>query len=214
MFAVNARSRRNGSDTDGIFRIRRNRYGSNTAHGPRSVSCRIKQRVIEVYVAIYAANNGLPGGGIYFIAIAGATVFTRVLLDRVVDIYGEEPLVLTGNLAGLISILLLVFCHNTACYILSAVAIGYSFGAIQPSLQTMALHAVTPERRGAANSTFFVAFDLGIALGCFLAGILIQYLGYDRMFLIIATMFIISTASYYMVGRNHASSLSSRLKIS
>ena len=36
--------------------------------------------VIEVYVAIYAASCHLPGGGIYFIFIALATVGTRILL--------------------------------------------------------------------------------------------------------------------------------------
>lgn len=111
--------------------------------------------VIEVYVAIYAASCHLPGGGIYFIFIALATVGTRILLGRAVDRYGEARLVYTGNAAIVAGILLLIFAHNVPCYLLSAVLLGYSFGAIQPSLQTMAMHAVAPERRGAASSTFF-----------------------------------------------------------
>ena len=134
--------------------------------------------VIEVYVAIYAASCHLPGGGIYFIFIALATVGTRILLGRAVDRYGEARLVYTGNAAIVAGILLLIFAHNVPCYLLSAVLLGYSFGAIQPSLQTMAMHAVAPERRGAASSTFFVAFDFGIALGGFLAGVLVKWLGY------------------------------------
>lgn len=86
--------------------------------------------------------------------IALATVATRILLGRAVDRYGEARLVYTGNAAIVIGILLLVFAHNVPCYLLSALLLGYSFGAIQPSLQTMAMHAVAPERRGAASSTF------------------------------------------------------------
>ncbi len=163
--------------------------------------------VIEVYVAIYASTYQLPSGGIYFIFIAVATVLTRILLGRAVDKYGEGVLVYTGNLAIVVGILLLVFAHNTPCYILSALLLGYSFGAIQPSLQTMAMHAVAPERRGAASSTFFVAFDLGIALGGFLAGVLVKHLGYNAMFLIIGISGLLSLGYYYIFGRRHVSSL-------
>ncbi len=162
--------------------------------------------VIEVYVAIYAAIRHLPGGGIYFIFIALATVATRILLGRAVDRYGEARLVYTGNAAIVAGILLLVFAHNVPCYLLSAVLLGYSFGAIQPSLQTMAMHAVAPERRGAASSTFFVAFDLGIALGGFLAGVLVKWVGYDVMFLCMIAPCLLSWGYYYLFGRRHASS--------
>lgn len=162
--------------------------------------------VIEVYVAIYATTYGLPGGGVYFIFIAVTTVLTRILLGRAIDRYGEGILVYTGNAAIIAGILLLVFVHNTPCYILSAMLLGYSFGAIQPSLQTMAMHAVAPERRGAASSTFFVAFDFGIALGGFIAGVLVKYWGYDTMFLLISLSCVMSVGYYYAVGRRHASS--------
>ena len=166
--------------------------------------------VIEVYVAIYAASSHLPGGGLYFIFIALATIATRILLGRAIDEYGEARLVYTGNAAIMAGILLLVFAHNVPCYLLSAVLLGYSFGAIQPSLQTMAMHAVAPERRGAASSTFFVAFDFGIALGCFLAGVLVKYLNYDVMFLCMIVPCLLSWGYYYVFGRRHPSSFNPR----
>lgn len=162
--------------------------------------------VIEVYVAIYAASVQLPSGGIYFIFIALATVATRVLLGRAIDRYGEARLVYSGNAAIIMGILLLVFAHHTAGYLLSAILLGYSFGAIQPSLQTMAMHAVSPERRGAASSTFFVAFDFGIALGGFLAGVLVKQFNYDAMFLWMILPCLLSLGYYYVFGRCHASS--------
>lgn len=162
--------------------------------------------VIEVYVSIYAAACHLPSGGIYFIFIALATVATRVLLGRAVDRYGEARLVYSGNVAIVAGILLLVCAHNVPSYLLSAVLLGYSFGVIQPSLQTMAMHAVLPERRGAASSTFFVAFDFGIALGGFLAGVLVKYFDYDAMFLWMIVPCILSVGYYYFFARRHASS--------
>lgn len=162
--------------------------------------------VIEVYVAIYASDNHLPSGGIYFIFIALATVATRFLLGRAIDRHGEACLVYSGVAAIMAGIVLLVYAHNVPGYLLSAVLLGYSFGAIQPSLQTMAMHAVSPERRGAAASTFFVSFDFGIAMGGFLAGVLIKYLDYDAMFLCMTVPCLLSLAYYYVFGRCHASS--------
>lgn len=166
--------------------------------------------VVEVYVAIYAAACRLPGGGVYFIFIALATVATRIALGRTVDRHGEALPVYSGNAAIAAGILLLVFAHNVPCYLLSALLLGYSFGAIQPSLQTMAMHAVAPERRGAASSTFFVAFDLGIALGGFLAGLLAKRAGYDAMFLWMIAPCLLSWGYYYVFGRHHASSCNRR----
>jgi len=169
--------------------------------------------VIEVYVAIYAKNSNLPSGGVYFIFIAIATVLTRILMGKVVDRRGEGILVYTGNAAIFLGIILLVFLHNAPCYILSALLLGYSFGAIQPSLQTMSMHIVAPDRRGAASSTFFCAFDLGIALGGFLAGVLVKNFGYDVMFLCISLSCICSLVYYFFFGRNHRSSLNKHPEI-
>lgn len=167
--------------------------------------------VIEVYVAIYAAENGLPGGGIYFLCVAVTTILIRLILGNAIDRYGEKWLVYGGNLALFASGLLLLI-HNTPCYILSALLAGCSFGAVQPSLQTMAMHAVTPERRGAASSTFYVAFDLGIAVGGYLAGLLIDLWSYETMFTVISFFALVSIACYFFFGRNHPSSFNHSLK--
>ncbi len=162
--------------------------------------------VVEVYVAIYAEENGLPSGGMYFSFLAIATLLTRILLGHVIDKYGEANLVYTGNIAIILGIILLVFSHNLPSFILSGLLVGYSFGSLQPSLQTMAMHKVAPERRGAASSTFFVSFDSGIALGCFIAGALIKIWGYDLTFCIFVLPCLMSLGYYYFFGRRHPSS--------
>lgn len=84
-----------------------------------------------------------------------------------------------------------------------AALLGYSFGAVQSALQTMAMLV---ERRGAASSTFFVAFDFGIALGGFFAGLLVKYREYDDMFLGMLLVLLLSIILHYLFGRRHPSS--------
>ena len=147
--------------------------------------------VVEVYVAIYAVLHCLPSEGIYFIGIAVAGTCGGKS--------GEARLVYTGNAAIITGILLLVFAHNIPCYLLLAALLGYSFGAVQSALQTMAMLV---ERRGAASSTFFVAFDFGIALG----GFLVKYREYDDMFLGMLLVLPLSIVLHYLFGRRHPSS--------
>ena len=152
--------------------------------------------VVEVYVAIYAVLHCLPSEGIYFIGIAVAGTCGGKS--------GEARLVYTGNAAIITGILLLVFAHNIPCYLLSVALLGYSFGVMQSALQTMAMPA---ERRGAASSTFFVAFDFGIALGGFFAGLLVKYREYDDMFLgMLLVLLLFSIVLHYLFGRRHPSS--------
>ncbi len=169
------RTGRSGVRPDGVFHLGRHRHSRHAVKARRIVRTEVRAAVtqlffmmtygvVEVYVAIYAVLHRLLSGGIYFIGIAVATVATRILLGRVVDKYGEAQLVYTENAAIITGILLLVFAHNIPCYLLSVALLGYSFGAVQSALQTMAMLV---ERRGAASSTFFVAFDFGIALGGF-----------------------------------------------
>lgn len=157
--------------------------------------------VIEVYVAIYAESCGLPGAGIYFIFIAIATIATRLVMGRRIDRCSESLMVYGGNITIIAGILLLVFIHTTPAYLLSAILLGYSFGTLQPALQTMAMRPVPSERRGAAGSTFFVAFDLGIALGGYLAGLLVKYFSYDTMFLWMIVPCLASAMSYRLTTR-------------
>lgn len=160
--------------------------------------------VVEVYVAIYAASCGLPNAGMYFIVMALATVAARIFLGRAIDRHGVGGLIYSGLAAIVAGLLVLVYLHNMACFLLSGALLGYSFGAVQPSLQTLAMQSVAPERRGAANSTFFVAFDAGIALGGFLAGLMVKYFSYDTMFLWLIAPCVVSLLCFRLMSRGNA----------
>lgn len=55
-------------------------------------------------------------------------------------------------------------------YYASAILIGFGFGIFIPTFQTMKLNMADRGHRGAVNSTFFAAFDIGVGTGMFLGG--------------------------------------------
>lgn len=166
---------------------------------------------LENFVAIFAAENSLPSGSIYFIVMSVMLLVVRVTLGKLVDQRGEAIFVYTCNAAMLVAFLLLALVPNTATYILSAVLAGYAFGGLEPSLQSMAVHTSTDETRGSANSTFLCGYDIGYGLGGGIAGSLITALGYSSMWMIVSLACVTSVLIYVAWARHSDTSFSKNL---
>ena len=82
--------------------------------------------------------------------------------------------------------IVLAFSAGPVGIFAAAVLYGIGFGSAQPSLQAAALHLADPQRKGAANASFLMAFDLGIGLGSILLGAVSQLMGYSQLFLLSA----------------------------
>lgn len=166
---------------------------------------------LENFVAIFAAENSLPSGSIYFIVMSVMLLAVRITLGKLVDQRGEAIFVYTCNAAMLVAFLLLALVPNTATYILSAALAGYAFGGLEPSLQSMAVHTSTDETRGSANSTFLCGYDIGYGLGGGLAGSLITAMGYSSMWMIVSLACVASALIYVAWARHSDTSFSKNL---
>lgn len=167
---------------------------------------------LENFLAKFASDNGLPSGGVFFAVMAVVLLLVRLTLGKVADQKGEAVFVYTCNVSMLAALLLLSLVPNTVTFYLAAILAGYGFGGLEPALQSMAVHLAGPDRRGAANSTFLCAYDIGIGLGGGIAGSLITALGYGPMFSIIALSNVASLLLYVFWGRRQPSSFSYALK--
>ena len=138
--------------------------------------------------------------------MAAMLLLVRVTMGKLADQKGEGLFVYSCNAAMLAAFLLLALVPNTVTFCLAAALAGYGFGGLEPALQSMAVHIAAPEERGAANSTFLCAYDIGIGLGGGLAGELITALGYRPMFAILTLANVASVLLYVLWGRKDPSS--------
>ena len=151
-------------------------------------------------------------GGLYFTVMAAALLLTRITVGKIADKKGEAIFVYTCNGAMLLALILLATLENNVVFMVSAFLSGYAFGGLEPSLQAMAVSVAKPSERGSANSTFLCAYDIGIGLGGGIAGVLIDSLGYNKMFAVISVANILSVVIYLCIGRRHKSSMTYRIK--
>ncbi len=147
---------------------------------------------IVSFVAVYAASMGIHDIGIFFTVYAIALLITRPYFGRLVDRKGTNSIIVPGFLLAAFALILLAFASKLSTLLVVGALFGVAFGALQSSLQTMAVASVPPERRGAANATYFFGFDLGIGLGSIVSGLVATFLGYAGMFLLFASLPIIS----------------------
>lgn len=169
---------------------------------------------LENYILKFASESRdiTVSGGLYFTMMAVVLFLTRVTIGKVADKKGEEIFVYTCNGAMLVALLLLAFAPSNVTFIISALLSGYAFGGVEPSLQAMAVSIAPPNNRGSANSTFLCAYDIGIGAGGGLAGVLIDLVSYNKMFLIISIANILSVIIYVLWGRKHPSSITYKIK--
>jgi len=167
---------------------------------------------LENFTAKFAAEEGLPGGGIFFAVMAVVLLITRLTTGKITDQKGEAMFAYGCNIAMFLAFLLMGLFPNTVTYILSAILAGFGFGGLEPSLQSMAVAIAPPSRRGSANSTFLCAYDIGIGVGGGIAGVLISSFGYHQMFVVMSLFNLLSILVYVLIGRNHPSSFSYRMK--
>jgi len=139
---------------------------------------------IVSFIALYAAQEGIENIGIFFTVYAFSLAVFRPLSGRLTDIKGFNFVVIPGILMVGVAMIILFLADSITWFLLAAVVYGAGFGTVQPSLQALAILLSPTDKRGTANATFFIGFDLGIGLSSVMWGIISEITGYSLMYLL------------------------------
>lgn len=151
--------------------------------------------------------------GAYFTFFAATLFVGRPLVGRIIDRYGSRSVLLFGFVGFAVSMIMLWQAKWEWLFLLSAALSGVTYGAIQNSLQTMAVISAPPERRGAANATYFTGFDAGLGFGSLVAGVLAKSLGYAAMFGLFSIPMLIGAVVYLLTEKKIAKMADSSVQV-
>ncbi len=140
--------------------------------------------VLSTYLAIYGKDElHITGGtGLFFLLLSIGLILSRLAGSRTLrkgKIIYNAALGVSIALGGY---LLFAALHNEWGYYGAALIIGLGNGHLFPAFQTMFLYLASNDRRGTANSTFLVSWDIGIGIGILVGGVLAERLGYHSAF--------------------------------
>lgn len=127
------------------------------------------QSFIEKYVE--KANIGLDAGWfitMYAIFLIALRLGFRNYFDKV----PYKRFLFISLASSVVSILCLNFMNSYIVMGLASLCMAGGYGIMCSVSQATAISLVGPENRGVANSTYYMGFDLGMAMGPFVGGIL------------------------------------------
>jgi len=135
------------------------------------------------FIALYGKEIGIENPSGFFLVFALGIITSRFSTGKAVDRNGPRLVIITCLTLLIIGYPLLALLQNSWGFYLAALILGIGNGVVWPTFQAMINNIVPSSRRGAANSTLFIAMDLGMGLGMMSAGLISQKYSISAAFL-------------------------------
>ncbi|WP_180101799.1 MFS transporter [Acinetobacter sp. YH12126] len=155
------------------------------------------------FITAYAElKHLLAYTSIFFIVFAVSMLIVRPWVGKVYDRKGPSAVIYPSFICFAIGLMVVSFLTNQWVLWISAVFMGIGYGSVFPCLQTVAIQTVEKARIGHAISTFFALFDIGLAVGSVIMGVLIAYFGFQATYLFCAVMVLFTLWMYRLFVAN------------
>jgi MFS family permease len=140
------------------------------------------------FMTLYIVGRGYSSqvAGIFFLISSGVIVAVRLLLSRFTEQWDLRCFLLPSYGLLAITALLLPYANSPGAFYGLSVLYGAAHGISWMALGSDAVKRAPAHRRGAANATFFFAFDAAIGIGATVWGTLIDCIGYLWCFRLVA----------------------------
>lgn len=153
------------------------------------------------FIAIFSRQQKIENIGMFFSVYAIFVLLIRPISGKLLDKFGNSVVVLPSIVLLIIALLVISYSNTLLLILIGAALYGVGFGAVQSSLQTMAVAFASKDRRGAATATFYTGFDAGIGFGSIVGGLIASSLGYSLMYQIFALLLLISFFLFIFVNK-------------
>lgn len=158
------------------------------------------------YLSIYAQEKGLLAlASSFFLVFAAVMLLTRPFTGRLFDEKGPQYVIIPGFIFFAIGLVLLANMDSAISFLIAGAFVGFGYGALVPSFQTLAVQSTKHERSGYATATFFTFFDSGLAIGSFVLGLIALHFGYESVYLVSGALAFAVLILYMVIHRDRKS---------
>jgi len=156
---------------------------------------------IGTFLALYAKQLGIASFGLYFSVSALTMLAARPFLGVLTERYGLVKIIVPCEILMAGSVIGLGQATNLTGILIVAIVMGIASTGAAPALMAACIQSTSEDKRGVATSTSYVGLDSGLFLGSFIAGILINWIGYTVAFSFFALPILLSTMLYVRSGK-------------
>ncbi len=158
---------------------------------------------VSTFLLAYASQQAIENPGLFFSVSAFALATTRISVGKIHNKYGSAAVLIPGFSFLLIGYLGIFISSNLPVLLIAGVFYGFGMGALIPEINSLAVLSASKENRGLANSTLFMAMDLGMAIGAFTLGAFANFAGLGAVFLVCAGILLIALLAYIILRKRN-----------
>lgn len=141
---------------------------------------------INSFFALTAEQRHIGGYSIFFTVFAVAMMILKPISGKAQDRFGLSFVLIPALAFTSVSLGIISIGQTLPIMIVAALLLAFGQGSGQPALLATCISEASPERRGAALSTYYIGLDLGNGIGNIAGSGVAAALGYKGAYLFCA----------------------------
>ena len=168
---------------------------------------------VIAYSSMLAQEKGLSNVIPYFyIFLVAGMLLSKFSTQKMIDA-GKHTILVVISLVILLLTMASYYFLATAIHLLSAgFFFGMGYGVLQPLFQSFVTGTTPAPKRGAANATYLLSYDIGIGIGSFVMGLFQESIGISTGFAVTAVAYIFAALLYALFVDSYYTKLVSNMK--
>lgn len=151
------------------------------------------------YSSMLAQEKGLSTATPYFyICLVAGMLLSKFSTQKLIDSGRNKPLVLLSLVILMLTMASYYFMSTIPHLLIAGFLLGIGYGILQPLFQSFVTGTTPGPKRGAANATYLLSYDIGIGIGSLAMGFFQESIGLTTGFAVTAVAYIIGGIIYML----------------
>ena len=167
---------------------------------------------VIAYSSIFAQEKGLAAFTPYFyIFLVAGMLISKFSTQKMIDAGKHKILVVISLIVLLVTMGSYYFMETGVHLLIAGFLLGLGYGVLQPLFQSFVTGTTPGPKRGTANATYLLSYDIGIGIGSFLMGTFQESIGLSIGFAVTAVAYVIGGIIYaFYVDKYYSKLLKSK----
>lgn len=155
---------------------------------------------VIAYSSILAQEKDLMSVLPYFyICLVAGMLLSKLSTQKIIDAGKHRVLVYISLVILIVTMASYLFLTTGAHLLIAGFFFGLGYGILQPLFQSFVTGTTPAPKRGVANATYLLSYDIGIGIGSLLMGCLQETIGLQRGFALTAAAYVLGGIVYLTV---------------
>lgn len=152
---------------------------------------------VIAYTSIFSQEKGLSAATPYFyIFLVAGMLISKFSTQKMIDAGKHKILVVISLIVLLLTMGSYYFMKTAVHLLVAGFLLGLGYGVLQPLFQSFVTGTTPGPKRGTANATYLLSYDIGIGIGSFAMGFFQESIGLSTGFAVTAAAYLIGAVIY------------------